>query len=63
MNRYQITLRHAGGTIYVSSTASSLQRAIEQVCEFEGAPLTAVVEATDCGPVCESQERKEIWTL
>ena len=51
MHRYSIVLRHAGGSVHISTTASTLQRAIEQVCEFEGAPISAVISATDCGPV------------
>lgn len=57
MHRYSIVLRHAGGSVHISTTASSLQRAIEQVCEFEGAPISAVISATDCGPVYEEPHK------
>lgn len=51
MNRYVVVLRHGGGVIHVSTTACSTQKAIEQVCEFEGAPHSAVVRVDEKGPV------------
>jgi len=51
MNAYIITLRHAGGTIAIRTTASSREAAIEQVCAFEGAPHSAVVQVQELGAV------------
>jgi hypothetical protein len=45
MKEYVITLRRdRGGKISVLTTASSLAQAIKQVCDFEFAPESAVIE-------------------
>lgn len=57
MNRYIVILRMAlGGIIHISTTASSAQRALEQVCEFEGAPHSAVMHVIDKGAVYQEEK-------
>lgn len=57
MNRYIVILRHGAGTVHISTTASSAQRAIDQVCEYEGAPHSAVMHVIDKGPVYPLHEQ------
>lgn len=57
MNRYIVILRHAGGNIHCSMSASSAQRALEQVCEFEGAPHSAVMGVIDKGAIYPLHEQ------
>ena len=56
MHRYVIILRHACGLFHISTTASSAQQAINQVCEFEGAPHSAVMGVRDRGLVYKQGE-------
>lgn len=56
MNRYIVILRHDGGIVHISTTASSAQRALDQVCEFEGAPHSAVMHVIDKGAVYEEEK-------
>jgi hypothetical protein len=51
MNRYRVTLRHAGGRISIQTAASSQEQAIRQVLAFEGAPESAIQLVADLGPV------------
>jgi len=43
MQEYIITLRHDSGKISILTTASSQEQAVKQVCEYEFAPLSAVI--------------------
>lgn len=44
MCEYLIVLRHDRGKIRILTTATSLAQAIKQVCDFEFAPESAVIE-------------------
>lgn len=56
MNRYIVILRHAGRLVHISTTASSVQRALDQVCEFEGVTESQVMSVVDKGPVYKQGE-------
>lgn len=56
MNRYIVILRHSSGLVHISTTASSAQAALDQVCEFESAPHSAVMSVVDKGPVYKQGE-------
>ena len=43
MKEYIITLRHDAGQIRILTTASSQEQAVKQVCDYEFAPLSAVI--------------------
>ena len=49
MKRYQVVLGHAGGTIAIETTASSLAQACRQVLDFECAPVSAIREIREYG--------------
>lgn len=59
MNRYIVILRHGPGRkerIHISTVASTAHQALEMVCEFEGAPHSAVMSVVDKGPVYKQGE-------
>jgi len=58
MNAYIITLSFMGHRIAIRTTASSREAAIEQVCAFEGAPHSAVVQVQDLGAVAPAGDRQ-----
>ncbi len=43
MKEFKITLRHDSGVISIITTASSQEQAVKQVCDYEFAPLSAVI--------------------
>lgn len=43
MKEFKITLRHDAGVISIITTASSQEQAVKQVCDYEFAPLSAVI--------------------
>lgn len=47
--RWAIRLRHAGGIVEVHTTATSLEQARKQVCEWEGAPESAIIHTALIG--------------
>ncbi len=42
---YKVKLKNDDSIINVTTTATSLQQAIKQVCDYENAPLKSVIEA------------------
>ena len=43
MHQFTITLRHDGGTIAIKAWASNAAQAANNVLDFEGAPVSAIV--------------------
>jgi len=51
IHRYQVTLRHDGGRVTLTTAASSERAAIAGILAAERAPARAILEVVDLGPV------------